>query len=89
MDLQAFVDDLRERVAALEATKPRRRAYNQQQAARELNMSVNKFRAEQRAGRIKGTLGGRIWIFSDEELQRYLAGPKKQKEKTAIAQKQD
>jgi hypothetical protein len=74
MDLQAIVDELRKRVAKLEAAKPHRRAYNQQEAAREVGMSVNKFREEQRAGRVKGTLNGRIWTFTDEELQRYLAG---------------
>jgi len=75
MDLQALVDDLRKRVAKLEAAKPpRRRVYNQQEAARELNMSVNKLREEQRAGHINGTLNGRIWTFADEELQRYVAG---------------
>jgi len=73
MDLQTIIDDLRARVAALETAKSRRRVYNQQEAARELNMSVKKFREEQKAGRVKGTLNGRIWIFSDEELQRYLA----------------
>ena len=37
-------------------------------------MSVNKLREEQRLGRIKGTRNGRIWTFTDEELQRYIAG---------------
>jgi hypothetical protein len=75
MDLQEIVDELRERIARLEAARPRaRRAYNQQETARELNMSVNKLREEQRLGRIKGTRNGRIWTFTDEELQRYIAG---------------
>jgi len=74
MDLQETVNALAARVAKLEAVRPRRRAYNQQQAARELGMSVNKFRAEQKAGRIKGVLSGRVWMFTDEELQRYAAG---------------
>jgi hypothetical protein len=74
MDLQATLNALTERVAKLEAAKPHRRAYNQQEAAREVGMSVNKFRAEMNAGRVKGILNGRIWTFTDEELQRYLAG---------------
>jgi hypothetical protein len=74
MDLQAVVNALAERVAKLEAAKPRRRAYNLQEAAREVGMSVNKFRKEHRAGRVKGILNGRIWTFTDEELQRYVAG---------------
>jgi hypothetical protein len=74
MDHQAIIDELRERIARLEAAKPRRRIYNQQETARELNMSVKKLREQQRAGRIKGKLNGRIWTFTDEELQRYAAG---------------
>jgi len=74
MDRQATVDEMRDRVAKIEAAKPHRRAYNQQEAAREVGMSVNKFREEQRAGRVKGTLNGRIWTFADEEIQRYIAG---------------
>jgi hypothetical protein len=74
MDLQNLVEQLRERIARLEATKSRRRAYNQQDAARELGISVNKLREAQRAGRIKGSRNGRIWSFTDAALQRYLAG---------------
>jgi hypothetical protein len=74
MDLQATLNALVERVAKLEAAKPRRRVYNQQEAAREVGMSVNKFRAEIRAGRVKGILNGRIWTFTDDELQRFVAG---------------
>ena len=74
MDLQAIVTELTARVTKLEASAPRRRVYKQQEAAREVGMSVNKFRGEQRAGRIKGTLNGRIWTFTDEEIQRYAAG---------------
>jgi hypothetical protein len=74
MDLQETIDALAARVAKLEAARPRRRAYNQQQAAHEVGMSVNKFRAEQKAGRVKGVLSGRTWMFMDEELQRYIAG---------------
>ena len=75
MDLQEIVEELRARVAQLEAARPRKRTYNQQEAAGELNMSVNKFREEQRAGRIKGTrpANGRIWTFTDEELELYIA----------------
>jgi hypothetical protein len=73
MNHQEVIDELRERVARLEAGRPRRGVYNQKEAARELNMSVQKLRAEQKAERINGTLNGQIWIFTDEELQRYLA----------------
>ena len=73
MNQQEVIDELRERIARLEAARPRRRVYNQQEAAHEVGMSVNKFRGEQRAGRVKGILNGRIWTFTDEELQRYLA----------------
>jgi hypothetical protein len=74
MTLEETLDALVARVAKLEATRPRKRVYNQMQAAVELGMSVNKFREEQRAGRIKGTLSGRNWMFADAELQRYAAG---------------
>jgi hypothetical protein len=73
MDLQETLNALVERVARLEATKPRQRAYNQQEAAREVGLSVNKSRAEQQAGRVTGKLIGRTWIFTDAELQRYIA----------------
>jgi hypothetical protein len=72
MDLQDIVNELQARVARLEASKQKRRVFNQQEAARELNMSVSKLREEQRAGRIKGVLNGRIWTFTDEEIERYL-----------------
>jgi len=74
MDLQATLTALVERVAKLESAKARRRVYNQQEAARELGMSVNKFRQEQKAGRVRGTLNGRIWTFTDAELQRCAEG---------------
>jgi predicted DNA-binding protein (UPF0251 family) len=74
MTQQQVIDDLRERIARLEAVRPRRRVYNQQEAAREVGMSVNKFRREMNAGRVKGILNGRVWSFTDEELQRYVAG---------------
>jgi predicted DNA-binding protein (UPF0251 family) len=74
MNQQAIIDELRERVARLEAARPRQRVYNQQEAAREVGMSVNKFRREMNAGRVKGVLNGRVWTFTDEALQRYVAG---------------
>jgi predicted DNA-binding protein (UPF0251 family) len=74
MNQQQVIDELRERIARLEAVRPRRRVYNQQEAAREVGMSVNKFRREMNAGRVKGILNGRVWSFTDEELQRYVAG---------------
>jgi hypothetical protein len=74
MNQQQIIEELRDRIARLEATaRPRRRVYNQKDAARECGMSVAKFRAEQKAGRIKGALSGQVWMFTDEELQRYLA----------------
>jgi hypothetical protein len=73
MDQQELIDELRERIARLEAVKPRRRAYNQQQAAQQLNMSVAKLRGLHKAGRIKPTLSGRIWVYTDETLEDYLA----------------
>ena len=75
MNHEAVIDALARRIARLEAANPpRRRAYKQQDAARELGMSVSKFRAEQQAGRIRGTRSGRLWLFTDEELQRYATG---------------
>jgi hypothetical protein len=73
-NLQILVDELRERVTRLEAATLRRRRYNQQEAALEIGTSVSKLREEQRAGRIKGVLNGRIWTFTDKEIERYLAG---------------
>jgi hypothetical protein len=67
------IEQLRERVARLEASKPRRRVYNQQEVAQQLNMSVSKLRQELKAGRIKGTLNGRIWSFTDAAIEDYLA----------------
>jgi hypothetical protein len=74
MDLQSAITALAERLAKLEAVSPRRRVFNQQEAAREVGMSVSKLRAEMRAGRIKGTLNGRTWQFTDAEIQRYVYG---------------
>jgi hypothetical protein len=74
MDLQTTLSALAERVAKLEAARPRRRVWNQQDAAREVGMSVNKFREEMKAGRVRGVLAGRTWIITDEELQRYVTG---------------
>jgi hypothetical protein len=73
MDLQATIHALAERVATLEAAR-RRLVFNQMQAAAELNMSVKKFRDLQKAGLIRGTLSGRNWMFTDEELQKYAKG---------------
>ena len=76
MDQQELIDDLRDRIARLEAASPRRRVvYNQSQAAARLNMSVSKFRGEQNAGRINGKRRGRIWTFTDVDLEAYLAAP--------------
>jgi hypothetical protein len=69
---QAIINELIERVRRLEAA-PRRRAYNQQQAAAQLNMSVSKFREERKAHRVRGVLNGRIWTFTEEALAEYLA----------------
>jgi hypothetical protein len=66
---QEVIEQLRERITRLEAVKQRRRSYNQQEAALELNMSVNKLRDERKAGCIKGTLNGRIWIYTDQRLR--------------------
>jgi hypothetical protein len=46
MNLQAIVDDLQQRVARLEATRPRRRVFNLLQAAQFLGMSASKFRLQ-------------------------------------------
>jgi hypothetical protein len=70
---QEVIEQLRERITRLEAAKPRRRAYNQQETAVELNMSVAKLREEQKAGRIKGTQNGRIWVFTNQAIEEYLA----------------
>jgi hypothetical protein len=74
MNLEAALNALAERVARLESARPRKRVYNQQEAAREVGVSISKFRAEQRAGRIRGTLNGRVWSFTDQELERYVKG---------------
>jgi hypothetical protein len=71
---QQVIDELYERIARLEAARTRgRRVYNQQEAARELGMSVNKFRSEQNAGRISGKRSGKKWMFTDTDLEAYLA----------------
>ena len=67
---QEDVDELRElrkRIARLEAASTQRR-YNQTQAARRLNMSVSKFRSLRAAGRVTGKLIGRIWSFTNDDL---------------------
>lgn len=74
MNQQELIDELRERVARLEAVRPRRRTYNQQQAAERLNESPNTFRKRQREGRgPKGFLDGRVWKFTEEAIEAYLA----------------
>jgi Helix-turn-helix domain len=73
MDLQETLNSLAQRVAKLEAARPRRRVHNPQEAARELGMSVKKLREEMKAGRIKGALNGRVWMLTDEEIQRYIS----------------
>jgi hypothetical protein len=74
MNLEAALNALTERVARLESARPRKRVYNQAEAAREVGVSISKFRAEQRAGRIRGTLNGRVWCFTDQKLERYVRG---------------
>jgi hypothetical protein len=69
---QQDIDELRKRIARLEATNTQQRVYNQAQAAQRLNMSVSKFRAEQNAGRISGKRRGRVWFFTDDDLEAYL-----------------
>jgi hypothetical protein len=69
---EQVINELRERIAQLEANSPRRRVYNQVEAAPALNMSVSKFRSEQNAGRINGRRRGRIWLFTDDDLRAYL-----------------
>ena len=75
MNLQAIVDDLQQRVARLEATRPRRRVFNLLQAAQFLGMSASKFRLQYvQTGRVKGVRdGGRIWRFTQEALEELLA----------------
>ena len=70
---QELINELRERITRLEAVKQRRRSYNQQEAALELNMSVNKLRDERKAGRIKGAMNRKIWIYTDQAIEEYLA----------------
>jgi hypothetical protein len=73
---QRDIEELRKRIARLEAGNSQRRiVYNQVQAAARLNMSVSKFRGEQNAGRINGKRRGRIWTFTDADLEAYLAAP--------------
>jgi hypothetical protein len=72
---QELIDELRERIARLEASRRRPRAFNQQEAARELGMSVSKLRGLQKAGRIGGRLCGRVWTFTDADLETFLTAP--------------
>jgi len=73
MDIQATLNALAERVARLEAAKPRKRAFNLQEAAREVGMSTSKFRKQYvKTGKVKGTRDRRIWRFSDKALEELL-----------------
>jgi hypothetical protein len=75
MNQQEVIDELRERVARLEAASTRRRIYNQVQAADRLNMSVNKLRALHKLGLgpKRLSVNGRIWSYSDEALEEFIA----------------
>jgi len=75
MNQQEVIDELRERIARLEAASTRRRIYNQLQAAERLNMSVNKLRAlhKQGLGPRRLSVNGRIWSYSDEALEEFIA----------------
>jgi hypothetical protein len=75
MNQQEVIDELRERIARLEAASTRRRIYNQVQAAERLNMSVNKLRAlhKQGLGPRRLSVNGRIWSYSDEALEEFIA----------------
>jgi hypothetical protein len=72
---QEVIEELRERIARLEAAaRPTRpRVYNQQTAARELGMSVSKLQGELKAGRLNGRRSGRIWMFTDADIEAYIA----------------
>jgi len=72
---QQVIDELRERIARLEAARTRGRIYNQVQAASHLNMSVNKLRAlhMQGLGPKRLSVNGRIWSYTDEALEEYIA----------------
>jgi helix-turn-helix protein len=70
MNPQEEIDELRARIARLER-RPRR--FNQQEAAAELNMSVSKLRQERKAGRINGKRHGRVWTFTNTDIEAYLA----------------
>jgi cell fate (sporulation/competence/biofilm development) regulator YmcA (YheA/YmcA/DUF963 family) len=75
MNHQEVIDELRDRIARLEASSTRRRIYNQVQAAERLNMSVNKLRAlhKQGVGPKRLSVHGRIWSYTDEALEEYIA----------------
>jgi hypothetical protein len=75
MNQQEVIDELRERIARLEATSTRRRIYNQTQAAERLNMSVAKLRGlhRQGLGPRRLSVNGRIWSYADEALEQYIA----------------
>jgi hypothetical protein len=73
MNQQEVIEELRSRLERLEATSPRRRVHNQQQAARELGMSVKKLQGELRAGRLNGRRSGRIWMITNADIEAYIA----------------
>jgi hypothetical protein len=75
MNQQEAIQELRERIARLEAARTRRRIYNQAQAAERLNMSVNKLRAlhRQGIGPKRVSVNGRIWSYSDEAIEEFIA----------------
>jgi hypothetical protein len=73
---QHIIDDLRERLARLEAKHTRKRIYNQSETAARLNMSVNKLRDLHARGlgpqRLRQN-GGRVWQYTDEAIEAYIA----------------
>lgn len=75
MNQQEVINELRDRIARLEAASARRRIYNQVQAAERLNMSVNKLRAlhKQGLGPRRLSVNGRIWSYADEALEEYIS----------------
>ena len=69
-----MINSLIERVARLEASKPRQRIRNQQEAAVYLNVSVSKLAGLHRLGRgPKRSRNGRNWNYLDTDLDAYLA----------------
>ncbi len=74
MNQQEIIEELIKRVKRLESGPPRQHNYNLQQAAERLNMSVSKLRQQLKQGRgPKGCHNGKIWNFTDQALENYLA----------------